>query len=83
MANGGMFKRKAGAPVIAVRRGGATHAFDTINHFLHLSQMVMTGATYWNFGVGREIGEVENDAEGKNNMKVLGENLAWLLKKIR
>jgi len=83
MANGGMFKRKAGAAVIAVRRGGAIHAFDTINHFLHLSQMVMTGASYWNFGIGREIGEVENDEEGTMNMKVLGENLAWLLKKIR
>jgi multimeric flavodoxin WrbA len=83
MANGGLLKRKAGAPVIAMRRGGATHAFDTINHFLHLSQMVMVGASYWNFGIGLGIGDVDNDEEGKRNMKVLGENLAWLLKKIR
>jgi hypothetical protein len=30
---------------------------------------------------GREIGDVLNDAEGVANMKNLGRNMAWLLKK--
>jgi multimeric flavodoxin WrbA len=81
-ANGDMFKYKAGAAVMAVRRGGATHAFDTINHFLHYMQMFLVGGSYWNMVYGREIGEVENDKEGMLNMKVIGENMAWLLKKI-
>jgi multimeric flavodoxin WrbA len=81
-ANGQLFKRKAGAGVIAVRRGGATHALDTIYHFLHITQMIIPGAPYWNFGIGRDIGDVEKDEEGVANMKGLGENMVWLLKKI-
>jgi len=81
-ANGEIFRRKPGAAVLAVRRGGAIHAFDTINHFFTISQMVVVGSCYWNFAFGREIGEVRNDEEGQRTMKVLGENMAWLLKKI-
>ncbi|MDT8286434.1 MAG: flavodoxin family protein [Elusimicrobiales bacterium] len=82
LANGGLFRRKAGAAVAAVRRGGAVHVFDSINHFFTISQMVIPGASYWNFGVGRDIGEVEGDEEGMRTMKVLGENMAWLLSKL-
>lgn len=82
-ANDFMFKHKAGAAVMAVRRGGAIHAFDTMNHFLHYGQMFLVGASYWNMVYGREVGEVTKDDEGMQNMKVLGENMAWLLKKIK
>ncbi|MBJ6724348.1 NAD(P)H-dependent oxidoreductase [Geomesophilobacter sediminis] len=82
-ANGGLYRRKIGAGVIAVRRGGAIHALDTIHHFLHIAQMVVPGASYWNVGIGREIGEVEKDEEGLRNMRTLGENIAWLLKLTR
>jgi multimeric flavodoxin WrbA len=81
-ANGNMFRRKAGAAIIAARRGGAIHAFDTLNHFFLISQMIVPGSSYWNIGVGRNIGEVENDSEGVQTMKDLGANMAWLLKKI-
>jgi len=80
--NGDLFRRKVGAGVVAVRRGGAIHAFDTLNHFFLIGQMVVAGSNYWNIGVGRLPGEVENDAEGMDTMRVLGENLAWLLRKI-
>lgn len=81
-ANDYLFKYKAGAAVTAVRRGGAIHAFDTMYHFLHYNQMFLVGATYWNMVYGREIGEVAKDDEGMANMRALGENMAWLLKKI-
>lgn len=81
-ANGGLLKHKAGAAVMAVRRGGATHAFDTMNHFLHYMQMFLVGASYWNMVYGRQVGEVQNDEEGLRNMQVLGENMAWLLERI-
>jgi len=81
-ANSEMFRRKVGAAVVAVRRGGAIHAFDTMNHFFLISQMIVPGSFYWNVGIGREIGEVEKDLEGIETMQVLGENMAWLLKKI-
>jgi len=81
-ANSDMFRRKVGAAVVAVRRGGAIHTFDTLNHFFLISQMVVPGSNYWNVGLGMEPGEVEKDQEGMLTMKVLGENMAWLLKKI-
>ncbi|MDR3718278.1 MAG: flavodoxin family protein [Bryobacteraceae bacterium] len=80
-ANGGLFRRKVGAGVVAVRRAGAIHAFDTLNHFFLITEMIVPGSTYWNIGYGREIGEVEKDAEGIQTMKTLGRNMAWLLKK--
>jgi multimeric flavodoxin WrbA len=82
LANGGFLKRKVGAAVIAVRRGGAIHAFDTINHLFLICQMIIPGSCYWNMGIGREKGEVENDEEGIRTMRILGENMAWLLKKL-
>ena len=83
MANDRFMKRKVGAAVVAVRRGGAIHVFDTINHFFLIQQMIVPGSCYWNMGLGREKGEVENDEEGIRTMTVLGENMAWLLKKVR
>ena len=82
IANGGMFKRKVGAAVVAVRRGGSIHAFNAINHFFFIGQMIVPGSTYWNMGFGLDKGDVEKDEEGLLTMKTLGENMAWLLKKI-
>jgi multimeric flavodoxin WrbA len=81
-ANENMLKRKAGAAVVAVRRAGAIHAFDTLNHFFLISEMIVPGSSYWNIGLGREKGEAANDEEGVRTMRALGINLAWLLKKI-
>ena len=77
-----MFVRKPGAAVVAVRRGGAIHAFDTMNHFFTIAEMITVGSSYWNIGVGRERGDVANDAEGMRTMARLGENMAWLLEKL-
>jgi multimeric flavodoxin WrbA len=82
-ANGGIFRRKVGAAVVAVRRAGAIHAFDSLNHFFLISEMIVPGSSYWNIGYGREIGDVEKDEEGMQTMKTLGQNMAWLLKKIK
>jgi multimeric flavodoxin WrbA len=81
-ANGGIFRRKVGAAVVAVRRAGAIHAFDALNHFFLISEMIVPGSSYWNIGVGLEKGDVERDEEGIRTMKTLGQNIAWLLKKI-
>ncbi len=82
-ANNEMFARKVGAAVVAVRRGGSIHAFDSMNHFFLISQMIIPGSCYWNMGFGLEKGEVEKDDEGLKTMQILGQNIAWLLKKIR
>jgi len=82
-ANGDMFKRKAGAAIVAVRRGGSIHAFDSINHFFLISQMIIPGSSYWNMGFGLEKGDAKKDEEGLQTMATLGRNMAWLLKKIQ
>lgn len=81
-ANGGMYTHKVGAAVTAVRRAGALHTFNSINHFFLYNQMFVAGSTYWNLGIGRDPGEVAKDEEGVRTMQNLGRNMAWLLKKI-
>lgn len=81
-ASGDMLKRKVGAAVVAARRAGSIHAFDSINHFFLITQMLVPGSRYWNMGFGLNKGEVEGDEEGLKIMKTLGQNMAWLLKKI-
>ncbi|HBF35103.1 TPA: flavodoxin family protein [Candidatus Sumerlaeota bacterium] len=76
----GNLRRKVGAAVVAARRGGAMHAFHSLNNFFLIKQMIIPGSCYWNFAFGRDKGEVENDEEGIRIMHVLGENMAWLLK---
>lgn len=82
IANDYMLKRKVGAAVVAVRRAGATDTFDAINKLFFINQMIVPGSVYWNLGVGLEKKDVEKDEEGIKTMRMLGENMAWLLKKI-
>jgi len=80
---GNELKRKPGAAVIAMRRAGATHAFDSINHFFLINEMIIPGSSYWNIGIGRQKGDVLKDEEGMETMRVLGENMSWLLKRLK
>jgi multimeric flavodoxin WrbA len=82
LANDRAFFRKIGAAVVAVRRGGGTHVFDTINHMFLMSGMIVPGSIYWNLGIGLDKGDVLNDEEGLRNMQDLGETIAWLGNKI-
>jgi multimeric flavodoxin WrbA len=77
-ANGGLFRGKIGAAVVAVRRGGGTHAFDTMNHMFLMSGVIVPGSIYWNLGYGRDKGDVAKDEEALNNMNDLGQTIAWL-----
>jgi multimeric flavodoxin WrbA len=78
LANGGLFRGKIGAAVIAVRRGGGTHAFDTINHIFLMSGAIVPGSTYWNLGFGLDKGDVAKDDEAARNMDDLGQTIVWL-----
>jgi multimeric flavodoxin WrbA len=78
IANDHAFTGKIGAAVVAVRRGGATHAFDSINHMFQMSRMIIPGSTYWNMGIGRNKEEVRDDEEGMANMRHLGKVIDWL-----
>lgn len=82
-ANGQAFSGKLGAAVVAVRRGGATHAYDTINHMFQMSRMIIPGSTYWNMGFGLRKGDVLEDEEGLANMRHLGKCIDWLGRAIK
>ena len=79
---GNRLARKVGAGVIAVRRAGAIHALDTINHLFLISEMLIVGSSYWNIGIGRTPGEVQHDEEGVRTMHTLGRNMAWALERL-
>jgi len=81
-ANGGLLRRKVGAAVVAVRRAGAVHTFDTLNHLFLYSEMIVPGSVYWNLGMGGDPGQVESDREGIETMQSLGKNMAWLMRKV-
>jgi len=80
--NEDMFRRKAGAAVVAHRRAGAAHVFSSINYFFLINQMIIPGSNYWNMVQGKDPGELMKDEEGLTTMKILGENMAWLLKRL-
>jgi multimeric flavodoxin WrbA len=79
---GNMLKRKVGAGIAVVRRQGAGAVLSQINNLFALSEMIIPCSSYWNMAIGREKGEILNDAEGVSTFKKLGENMAWLLKKL-
>lgn len=78
--NGGLFRQKVAAAVVAVRRTGGSATLDSLNHYLTYSEMIIATSDYWNVIHGRSAGEAAQDAEGVQIMRVLGKNMAWLLK---
>ena len=82
-ANKGMLKHKVGAAIAVTRRTGAIHTLQSLNTFFSCFEMFSVGSHFPATAIGLEKGEVESDAEGLESMKTLGQNLAFLLKKLR
>ena len=80
--DGMRLSRKIGAAVAPVRRAGAIHVLDSMQHWFLMNDMVLPGSTYWNLSFGLQPGECENDAEGTQTLTRLGENIVWLLEKL-
>jgi len=81
-ANGGLFRHKVGASVVAVRRSGEVATFDHLNHYFTITEMFLASSSYWNVIHGRLPGEALQDEEGIQTMRVLGKNMAFLIKSI-
>ncbi len=79
-SNGNLLRQKVAAAVVAVRRTGGSSTLDSLNHYLTYSEMIIATSNYWNVIHGSAAGEVKEDVEGKQIMRVLGKNMAWLLK---
>lgn len=78
--NGGLFRHKVGVVVVADRRSGGVTTFTQLNNYLTYSEMLIPTSNYWNVAFGRVPEDVKNDEEGKQIMRVLGKNMAWLMK---
>lgn len=80
---GKLFANKIAAGVVSCRRGGATAAFDEINKYFLMSNMIVVGSSYWNMVHGSNSKQVEEDQEGLQTMRNLGRNMTWILKSIK
>lgn len=81
-ANGGLFRHKVGAAVVTVRRSGGVTTFDQLNNYLNYSEMLIPTSNYWNVIHGARPGEIMQDDEGVQILRILGKNMAWLMKLI-
>lgn len=82
IANDYLLRRKVGAAVVAVRRAGGTDVYSAINYFFGINHMIIPGSNYWNLGIGLDPGDVLKDKEGIGTFRELGENIAWVMKKL-
>ncbi|MBB6625342.1 flavodoxin family protein [Clostridium gasigenes] len=82
-ANDSMLRHKVGVAVVAVRRAGGIPAFDQLNNYINHSEMLIPTSNYWNVINGRLPGEVMQDEEGIQIMRILGKNMAWLMKLVK
>lgn len=76
------FAFKPGAAIVSARRAGTTATLDELNKYMSYAQMPIVTSRYWNMVHGQTPQQVRKDAEGIQIMRVLGKNMAWLLKSI-
>lgn len=81
--HGKPLSRMVGGPIVVARRAGQNFTFAQLMYFFMIQEMVVPGSTYWNVAFGRAKGDVLKDEEGVNTVKRFGQNMAWLLKKIK
>ena len=78
----GVLRHKPGAAVVSCRRGGSTAALDQLLKYFSISEMPVISSQYWNMVHGNTPEEVRQDLEGLQTMRILGANMAWLLRSI-
>ena len=73
---------KVGASVVTARRGGLSSTFDELNKYFTISGMPVASGQYWNSLHGNHAQEAQQDKEGLQSMRVLAENMSFLIKSI-
>ena len=73
---------KVGAAVVSARRAGTTATFDVLNKYFTISGMPVASSRYWNCVHGFTPDDVRRDEEGLQTMRILGRNMAFLIKSI-
>lgn len=83
VGGGSLFRHKVGVSIVAARRAGGVPALNELNNFLNYCEMIMPSSNYWNIIYGSSTKDTETDLEGQQIMRVLGKNMAWLMKVIK
>ena len=78
--NGNLFRHKVGTAFVALRRSGGISTLNELNHYLSFSEMFIATSNYWNIGHGREPGEISNDTEANQIIRILAQNMVSLLR---
>lgn len=81
-ANGNLLSRKIGGPIAVARRAGHNFTYAQLAFWYTINDMMIAGSTYWNVGLAREPGAVNEDQEGLATVDRFAENLAWLAARI-
>lgn len=76
----GRMRFKVGASIAIPRRTGGMPAFNEINNYFLISEMIIAPSTYWNVGHGALEGEILKDTEAISTFKTMANNMVWLLK---
>ena len=79
---GHILQYKPAASVVVCRRGGASATFDRLNKYFTMMNMPVVSSQYWNIAYGQSPGQVVRDEEGMQTMRTLGQNMAWMIKKL-
>ena len=79
---GAQVANKPAAAVTVCRRGGSTAAFQTLQMPFQMVNMPLVTSQYWNIVFGMNPGEAQLDSEGRQTMRQLARNMAWMLKGI-
>lgn len=74
------FRLKPAAVVACARRAGTTAALDQMIKYPTIAEMPVVSASYWGMAFGANANDVEQDTEGLNTMRVLGKNMAYMIK---
>ncbi|WP_251423745.1 flavodoxin family protein [Veillonella agrestimuris] len=79
-SNGNLFRHKVGAAIVADRREGGISTLNELNYYLSYSEIMIPTSNYWNIIYGTTPGEIVQDIEGTQIMRILGKNMAYLIK---
>ena len=82
MSGRAIFRHKPGSAIVSARRAGTTFSIDQLNKYFQIAEMPVISGRYWNMVHGNTKEQVEEDEEGLQTMRTLGNNMAWILKSI-
>lgn len=78
-ASEGRLRHKVAASLVIPRRSGGVSAFNSLNQYLLLGELLIAPSYYWNIIHGGSPGEILRDEEGLSILNNLATNMAWLI----